>query len=45
MTFKPCCNRLKHVLEDTLLSNPDHVSDAEEDAILENILTDNDIRE
>lgn len=45
LTFKPCCNRLKHVLEDTLLSNPDHVSDAEEDAILESILTDNDIRE
>lgn len=36
-TFKPCCNRLKTVLEDTMLSNPDHVSSAEEDAIVDSI--------
>lgn len=38
-TFKPCCNRLKNVLMDTLLSNPDHVSSAEEDAIVDSIVT------
>lgn len=36
-TFKPCCNRLKAVLKDTMLSNPDHISSAEEDAIVESI--------
>lgn len=30
MTFKPCCNRLKATLQDTILSNPDHyVADRE----------------
>ncbi|MBQ4513555.1 MAG: hypothetical protein II969_11230 [Anaerolineaceae bacterium] len=38
-TFKPCCNRLKTVLKDTMLSNPDHVSSAEEDAIVDSIVT------
>lgn len=37
-TFKPCCNRLKAVLKDTQLSNPDHVSDAAEDAMAESIV-------
>ena len=40
VTFKPCCNRLKAVLMDTLLSNPDHVSDEEEDAVAESIAND-----
>ncbi len=39
VSFKPCCNRLKSVLMDTLLSNPDHVSDSEEDAIVIDILS------
>ena len=38
-TCKPCCNRLKAVLKDTMLSNPDHVSSVEEDAIVESIVT------
>ena len=37
-TFKPCCNRLKSVLMDTSLSNPNHVSNIEEDAIVESIV-------
>ena len=41
-TFKPCCSRLKAVLKDTLLSNPDHVSTAEEDAIVESIVNESD---
>ena len=39
VSFKPCCSRLKNVLMDTLLSNPDHVSDSEEDAIVDNIIS------
>ena len=31
-TFKPCCTKLKHVLEDTYLSNPDY--DEKEDLII-----------
>ena len=42
-SFKPCCSRLKSVLMDTLLSNPDHVSDSEEEAIAESILAGSDI--
>lgn len=30
-SFKPCCNRLKTALQDTLLSNPNHKSTKEED--------------
>ena len=30
-SFKPCCYRLKNVLQDTMLSNPNHKSSAEED--------------
>lgn len=37
-TFKPCCDRLKDVLKDTMLSNPhDHHSLAEEEQILQDI--------
>ena len=32
-TFKPCCYRLKDALQDTMLSNPDHKSNAEEKKI------------
>ena len=39
VSFKPCCTRLKNVLMDTLLSNPDHVSDSEEDSIVDNIIS------
>ena len=36
-SFKPCCYRLKNVLQDTMLSNPDHKSSAEEDEFLTSI--------
>lgn len=42
-TFKPCCNRLKAVLKDTMLSNPDHVSSVEEDAIVDSIVNDSEL--
>ena len=32
MSFKPCCDKLKVSLQDTLLSNPDHEVTAEENA-------------
>lgn len=35
--FKPCCDRLKSALQDTMLSNPDHVSSEEENKLLEAI--------
>lgn len=37
LTFKPCCYRLKDALQDTMLSNPHHVSTPEEDHIVESI--------
>ena len=37
LTFKPCCYRLKNVLQDTMLSNPDHVSTQEEDEFVSKI--------
>ena len=36
-SFKPCCNRLKKVLQDTMLSNPDHKSSEEEDMFVASI--------
>ena len=36
-SFKPCCYRLKNVLQDTMLFNPNHKSTAEEDAFVTNI--------
>ena len=33
LTFKPCCDRLKASLRDTMLSNPLHHGSAEEDVI------------
>lgn len=37
-TFKPCCDRLKDVLKDTMLSNPhEHQSLAEEEQIFQDI--------
>ena len=35
--FKPCCVRLKNVLRDTALSNPDHISDRKETLFADNI--------
>ncbi len=39
LTFKPCCNRLKSVLQDTMLSNPHHISSVEEDNMVQDILS------
>lgn len=36
-SFKPCCVRLKNALADTMLSNPNHTSNAEEDAFAASI--------
>lgn len=36
-SFKPCCFRLKNVLQDTVLSNPNHKSSAEEDEFVTSI--------
>lgn len=38
LSFKPCCYRLKDALSDTMLSNPEHVSTAEEDEIVDSII-------
>ena len=35
LTFKPCCDKLKGSLQDTLLSNPNHVETKEEDIIFD----------
>lgn len=37
--FKPCCNRLKDALKDTMLSNPEHVSSAEEESLFTGIVS------
>ena len=36
-SFKPCCERLKVSLQDTMLSNPNHKSTDEENAFVTNI--------
>lgn len=36
-SFKPCCYKLKNVLQDTMLSNPNHKSTAEEDEFVTSI--------
>lgn len=35
VSFKPCCDKLKNSLEDTLLSNPNHISNEEENIIID----------
>ena len=37
LSFKPCCMRLKDVLTDTMLSNPAHISSAEEEHVFSHI--------
>ena len=37
VTFKPCCERLRDALKDTMLSNPNHKSTDAEDAIYHDI--------
>lgn len=37
ISFKPCCDRLKNALMDTILSNPDHVETDEESKIFDDI--------
>lgn len=38
LSFKPCCDKLKLSLQDTLLSNPNHISTEEEQIIINNIV-------
>lgn len=38
LSFKPCCIRLQNVLRDTMLSNPEHVSSAAEETVLNDII-------
>lgn len=38
LSFKPCCMRLKDVLTDTMLSNPAHISSAEEEHAFSHIV-------
>ena len=38
LSFKPCCMRLKDVLTDTMLSNPAHISSAEEAHVFSHIV-------
>ena len=42
-SFKPCCCSLKKVLQDTMLSNPNHKSSAEEDEFVTSITKGTDI--
>lgn len=37
VSFKPCCDKLKASLQDTLLSNPNHKETEEEKIIVENV--------
>ena len=39
LTFKPCCMRLRDALSDTMLSNPHHISSANEDETVNQIIT------
>lgn len=38
-SFKPCCDRLKVVLQDTMLSNPEHKSSNEETDIFNEVIS------
>lgn len=38
LSFKPCCERLKKVLRDTMLSDPEHISSKEETDIVDGVL-------
>ena len=38
LSFKPCCLKLKEALTDTMLSNPEHVSSADENEIFSDIV-------
>ena len=37
VSFKPCCEKLKNSLQDTMLSNPNHVANKEENIIVDSI--------
>ena len=41
VSFKPCCDKLKEALQDTLLSNPNHIETDEENIIIDNVDYDN----
>lgn len=37
VSFKPCCDKLKESLQDTLLSNPNHIETEDENIIIDNV--------
>lgn len=37
VSFKPCCNKLKKVLQDTMLSNPNYVETKDDNIIIDSI--------
>ena len=39
LSFKPCCDKLKASLQDTLLSNPEHHTTKEESLVIDAIAT------
>ena len=39
LSFKPCCDKLKNSLQDTLLSNPEHCSTQEEETEFESVIS------
>lgn len=41
LSFKPCCNKLKKELQDTILSNPNYVPKLEDDMIVNSVNDDN----
>lgn len=40
LTFKPCCEKLKNTLKDTILSNPDHLASSDEEDLSDGIMKD-----
>ena len=41
LSFKPCCDKLRSTLQDTLLSNPNYHATEEECCIIKTIITPN----
>ncbi|MEG1366632.1 MAG: hypothetical protein RSC96_05380, partial [Oscillospiraceae bacterium] len=41
IAFKPCCDKLKESLQDTYLSNPNHIVEADEELILDTVILKN----
>lgn len=44
VTFKPCCEKLKESLKDTILCNPDHQSTKEEEEFVDAIIKEKEVK-